>query len=267
MPSLRLVALVYIAQGAVRVIGASSPFGYLDAVADASLLSTLAPSYSYIIVGGGTGELRLQESRTVPSPQTDHVPLLWKAGLAVASRLTEDPTKTVLVLEAGSSHEQDPGVQIPGLAGSTFGTGVDWQFSTTPQASASGRSIAWPRGKCLSGSSALNFMVYARGEMAAVNAWNTLGNTGWSWSSLLPYFKKEGVESLDTLNFDTAALNEALAAFGTGQGILTQGIDLLGYLNKGDLLNTADQSTALTLVQTLTDAIAEKAATMILAAA
>ncbi|KAM0751714.1 alcohol oxidase [Meredithblackwellia eburnea MCA 4105] len=143
------------------------PFGIVDVVSNLTLLATLATSYQYIIVGGGT------------------------SGLALASRLTEDPTRTVLVIEAGTAADNAlPGVFIPGLAGTTFHTNIDWNFTTTAQEDADGRSIYWPRGKILSGSSALNFMVQTRGDKAEYDAWNALGNTGWGWSSLFPFFKK-----------------------------------------------------------------------------
>ncbi|BGP20431.1 hypothetical protein JCM10213_001561 [Rhodosporidiobolus nylandii] len=113
------------------------------------------------------------------------------AGLAVAARLSASNTSaTVLVLEAGPSAAGNPGVDIPGFAGSTFGSAIDWAFSTTPQSQADGRSIYWPRGKVLGGSSALNFLVSTRPAKAEHDIWSNLGSPGWSWTSILPFYKK-----------------------------------------------------------------------------
>ncbi|ORY73612.1 GMC oxidoreductase-domain-containing protein [Leucosporidium creatinivorum] len=148
--------------------------GYVDANLNASLVpEVLAQSYSYIVVGGGN------------------------TGAALAARLSEDTTKTVLLVEAGTSQISNPGVSVPGLAGSTFLSEVDWAFSTTPQANAQGRSVYWPRGKMIGGSSGLNFLAYTRGHKSEYNsiAWLSR-DASWSWRNLLPYFKKS--ESFST---------------------------------------------------------------------
>ncbi|RDX56525.1 alcohol oxidase [Lentinus brumalis] len=126
-----------------------------------------ARTYDYIIVGGGT------------------------AGLALAARLTEDPTVTVGVIEAGGRHVDAPGVTIPGMAGSTLGNpSFDWAFMTIPQKHANNRPIYQPRGKGLGGSSMINFLGYHRASAREYDALEALGNTGWNWKELLKYFKK-----------------------------------------------------------------------------
>ncbi|KAK8064548.1 hypothetical protein PG994_007186 [Apiospora phragmitis] len=126
----------------------------------------LRREFDYLIVGGGT------------------------AGLAVAARLTEDPDITVGVLEAGPIVDGDAAVSIPGCYGESLGTPLDWQFQTTPQPGLGGRVLNWPGGKVLGGSSALNFMTWNRGNREDYNAWEKLGNRGWGWNDLLPFFKK-----------------------------------------------------------------------------
>ncbi|KAH9812539.1 hypothetical protein DFH28DRAFT_1223301 [Melampsora americana] len=114
--------------------------------------------YDYVVVGGGT------------------------AGLAVASRISEDPNLTVLVLEAGQNGHGNPGISIPGFAGSTFRSGVDWNYTTVPLNEAGGRSIIYPRGKVLGGSSALNFMIATKASSHDYDTLKSLGNPGWGWS-------------------------------------------------------------------------------------
>ncbi|KAK3337610.1 hypothetical protein B0T19DRAFT_413165 [Cercophora scortea] len=125
-----------------------------------------ARRYDFIVVGGGT------------------------AGLAVASRLAENPALTVGVLEAGTSAAGVDDVDIPGYSGRPLGGELDWQFETTPQPGLRGRKLPWNRGKVLGGSSALNFMTWNRASRDDYDAWEELGNPGWGWDSLLPFFKK-----------------------------------------------------------------------------
>jgi choline dehydrogenase-like flavoprotein len=118
----------------------------------------------YVIVGGGT------------------------AGLAVAARLCEDPKVKVGVIEAGPSalDGEDGGViMVPGRYGEAIGSKYDWQFETTPQPGIGGRSLKWPRGRVLGGTSALNFMAWNRGHREDYDAWARLGNEGWEWADLL----------------------------------------------------------------------------------
>lgn len=120
--------------------------------------------FDYLVVGGGT------------------------AGLVVAARLSEDPSITVGVLEAGSVGVGDPDIDVPGLYGSTLGTKYDWQYETVPQPGLAGRRLPWPRGKVLGGTSALNFMTWNRPSRDDFDAWERLGNTGWGWDGLLSVF-------------------------------------------------------------------------------
>jgi choline dehydrogenase-like flavoprotein len=110
------------------------------------------------------------------------------AGCVVAGRLTEDPAVTVCVLEAGGSGDS-PLVNIPAAAVAMLPTRLNnWAFETVPQAGLNGRKGYQPRGKALGGSSAINAMVYARGHRSDYDHWASLGNEGWSYEDVLPYF-------------------------------------------------------------------------------
>ena len=117
--------------------------------------------FDYLVIGGGT------------------------AGLTVAARLSEDPHITVGVVEAGPAVFGDVKVDVPGRFGESLNTPYDWQFETTPQPGFGGRKLAWPRGKVLGGTSALNFMTWNRGNREDYDAWEELGNDGWGWDGLL----------------------------------------------------------------------------------
>lgn len=118
-------------------------------------------SFDFLVIGGGT------------------------AGLVVASRLAQDGNFTVGVLEAGGIANGRDDVEIPGFIGRSLGTELDWNFKTAPQARLGGKTIGWPRGKALGGSSAINFLTWMRGAREDYDAWEALGNPGWGWDNLL----------------------------------------------------------------------------------
>jgi choline dehydrogenase len=110
------------------------------------------------------------------------------AGCVLASRLSERPDTTVLLIEAGPPDRKKE-IHIPAAFSKLFRTDVDWNFSTEPQRHLKGRSLYWPRGKTLGGSSSINAMIYARGAPADYDAWRDMGNAGWGFDDVLPLFK------------------------------------------------------------------------------
>jgi len=121
--------------------------------------------YDYIIVGAGS------------------------AGCVLANRLTEDPTAKVLLLEAGGPDKKQE-IHMPAAFSKLFKTECDWAYYTAPEPRLNNRSLYWPRGKVLGGSSSLNAMIYIRGHRTDYDHWRDLGNSGWGYDDVLPYFKK-----------------------------------------------------------------------------
>jgi choline dehydrogenase-like flavoprotein len=126
----------------------------------------LADTYDYVIVGAGT------------------------AGCLLANRLSADPRVRVLLLEAGGKDNYH-WIHIP--VGYLYLMGnprTDWGFKTAAEPGLNGRSLAYPRGRVLGGCSSINGMIYMRGQARDYDGWRQLGNPGWGWDDVLPYFKK-----------------------------------------------------------------------------
>ena len=111
------------------------------------------------------------------------------AGCVLANRLSADPANQVLLLEAGG-HDKKMEIHIPAGYANLHRSEVDWGFWTEPQAGVLNRKMYLPRGKTLGGSSSTNAMAYVRGNRADYDEWAMLGNEGWGYNDLLPYFKR-----------------------------------------------------------------------------
>jgi len=110
------------------------------------------------------------------------------AGCVLAARLSEDPSTRVLLLEAGG-RDSNPWIHIPvGYFKTMHNPATDWRYRTEPEPALNGRSLDWPRGKVLGGSSSINGLLYVRGQPQDYDHWRQLGNTGWSFDDVLPYF-------------------------------------------------------------------------------
>lgn len=122
------------------------------------------------------------------------------AGCVLANRLSTDPTVTVLLLEAGGPDTKME-VHIPAAYSKLNGTAVDWGFWTEPQMALNGRRMYQPRGKTLGGCSSTNAMAYVRGNRHDYDDWAALGNAGWSYNDVLPYFiRSEHNEQISQLD-------------------------------------------------------------------
>ena len=112
------------------------------------------------------------------------------AGCVLANRLSENPNHKVLLIEAGGK-DNYPWIHIPvGYFKTMHNPSVDWCYNTEPDETMNNRSIRYPRGKTLGGSSSINGLLYIRGQHRDYDIWRQLGNKGWSWEDVLPYFIK-----------------------------------------------------------------------------
>jgi choline dehydrogenase len=133
---------------------------------------------------------RLQETG-VMQQEVDYVIVgAGSAGCVLANRLSADPSNVVLLLEAGGP-DTSPWIHIPvGYFKTMHDPELDWCYRTEADDAVAGRSIDWPRGKVLGGCSSLNGLLYVRGQREDYDRWAELGNTGWSFRDVLPYFRK-----------------------------------------------------------------------------
>src|SRR5215469_13235019 len=112
------------------------------------------------------------------------------AGCVLANRLTADRTSRVLLIEAGGK-DNNPWIHIPaGFYRNIFHPKITWVFETEPLAELGGRRMLWPRGKVLGGSSSINGRIYIRGQKQDFDLWRQMGNAGWSYEDVLPYFRR-----------------------------------------------------------------------------
>lgn len=112
------------------------------------------------------------------------------AGCALANRLSADARYSVALLEAGGK-DTNPWIHVPVGYFKTMGNPkTDWCYQTEQDPGLNGRAIPWPRGRVLGGSSSINGLLYVRGQAQDFDYWNQLGNAGWAWDDVLPYFKR-----------------------------------------------------------------------------
>ena len=117
------------------------------------------------------------------------------AGCVLAARLSEDPDLAVLLVEAGGEADHWT-IRMPAaLAKNFLGGPYNWSYESTPQRHLAGRRVYHPRGKALGGSSSINGMAYVRGHALDYERWATEGADGWSYASVLPYFKRAEANS------------------------------------------------------------------------
>ncbi|MDE2395781.1 MAG: GMC family oxidoreductase N-terminal domain-containing protein [Burkholderiales bacterium] len=161
-------------------------------------------SFDYIVVGAGS------------------------AGAVLAGRLSEDPATRVLLLEAGPP-DTSFWIHLPiGYGKTMWSPAVNWRFETDPDPNMNGRRIYWPRGKTLGGSSSINGLIYIRGQREDYDHWAALGNEGWSFDEVLPFFRKSernqrGADAFHGGNgplavSDIGDRNELIEAFIAGAG-------------------------------------------------
>ena len=172
----------------------------------------------YVIIGGGS------------------------AGCVLANRLSENPKTNVVLLEAGGE-DRNPLIHIPaGYIKTMVNPSINWMFESEPEESSGNRRILFPRGKVLGGSSAINAMLYVRGQSHDYDHWAQKGNPGWSYQDVLPYFRKaefceaQATEKMDPeLRGQSGPLNVAMVRdHYEALDLVIKSAESLGYPNNPD---------------------------------
>jgi choline dehydrogenase len=169
-------------------------------------LMTDAPTYDYIVVGAGS------------------------AGCVLANRLSADGRYRVLLLEAGPA-DRSPWIHLPiGYGKTMFHRTLNWGLHTEADPGLVNRQLYWPRGRCLGGSSSINGLIYIRGQAEDYRHWAALGNAGWDWPDVLPYFIRSEANSrgADALHGDSGPLSvsDIGARHELMEGIIAAGLEL-----------------------------------------
>lgn len=141
-----------------------------------------------------TPPLSRKDARLADAAETFDVIVVGagSAGCAVAARLSEDPATRVLLLEAGGTDKRQE-VTIPAAFSKLFKSAADWNYQTTEQPGLAGRSIYWPRGKMLGGSSSMNAMMWVTGFAADYERWSELAGPNWGWDAMRPLLESTAI--------------------------------------------------------------------------
>ncbi len=153
---------------------------------DGTGIQPVLTSRRRFISGAGTGDMAANGTA-----EFDYIIIgAGSAGCVLANRLSENPAFKVALLEAGG-RDVNPWIHIPaGYFRTMFNPAVTWQFGCGPEPHLDHRIVPWPRGRVLGGSSSINGLLYVRGQSQDYDTWRQLGNVGWSFGDVLPYFKR-----------------------------------------------------------------------------
>ncbi|KAF5358752.1 hypothetical protein D9758_008594 [Tetrapyrgos nigripes] len=194
-----------------------------------SLLTTfvlLVPSVTFCIGSGVAATSLYTDPNDLPTKEYDFIVVgAGTAGNVIAARLSEDPTKSVLVIEAGVDDTNVLPIHVPFLAFNNYGSGVDWNYTTVPQKELNNRTVFVPRGFTLGGSSSINVMIWTRGSRDLWDHYSKVtGDSGWGWDALEKYWNRISTYVPPTSNPSPLAIpppNDPTLSNGNGPVLVT----------------------------------------------